>query len=38
MYIIHYQAFHVPMSVIGAFTDGAENQGFRTDLAVYVTA
>ena len=37
MYIIHYQAFHVPMSVIGANTDGAENQGFRADSAVYVT-
>ena len=38
MYIIHYQAFHSPMSVIGAFTDGAENQGFRADSAVRVTA
>ncbi len=38
MYIIHYQAFHVPMSVIGAFTDGAENQGVRADSAVHVTA
>ena len=38
MYIIHYQHFHILMSVIGAFTDGAENQGFRTDSAVRVTA
>ena len=37
MYIIHYQAFHSPMSVIGAFTDGDENQGFRADSAVHVT-
>ena len=38
LHIIHYQHIKEAGSVIGAFTDGAENQGFRADSAVRVTA
>ena len=37
MYIIHYQAFHVPMSVIGANTELSGLMGIGRRLELFIT-